>query len=1071
VKIVLLGRCQRPYDVSDSSIQRQRALQAAQRLLETGRVLEVRVLQGGQIVTGVVSADGEPPPHAGRHRVYIRRGAGGGEECSCGTAACVHIVAVSLAAQAGHAPVGAARSTPAGEIAPARTAERGPQAQRLHYVLESPARRDGLWQLSVWVVQAADSALPPQRFAPRAGPASGEYPRYVDGEDRAILRGLIAAAAAGAWALAGAAGGEALRLILATGRAHAGTVNAPALHVGEPQRARLAWRVDEAGLQQLVCEPAALGLILDTEPAFWLDPAGCEGGVLELPCAAQLLRAWWPRRLAPEEVEALGDELAQTPGLPLPAPLRVRREPAAPFSGSLRLAAGPQALVAVCCNGRPVALSRLEAAGAHVRLLIPGGAVGPDEVIEVPRDLAQETRLRGEIGPWLPPTPGSDRDWLRLLIDGVPALREAGWQVEIDTDFPYRVVWPGQWYADARTQQRSGWFDLRLGALVDGEPVNLMPALTRYLEAAQGTPEGQDALLWESTADAACGRIGAHWLLLLEDGRYLAVPLARMQRIADTLVELLERNNLREDALTLPRAQSARLAQLAGELEGLEHLGDDASLWMSQEALAELTAPAPLAAPAGFPAQLRPYQETGLGWLQALARHGQGGLLADDMGLGKTLQALAHIASEKAAGRLGKPVLIAAPVSALVTWQREIRRFMPQLDWVLWHGSHRRQLRRALVRAELILTGYPLLTLDSDILQGREYSLVILDEAQTIKNPHARVSVAARGLCAARRLCLTGTPMENHLGELWSLFEFLQPGILGTESAFQRYYRTPIEKNGSRSRALALNRRIAPYLLRRTKENVATELPPKTEIIQSIELDERQRDFYDSIRLAMHQRVREIIQQQGIIRSQITILDALMKLRQACCDPRLVNLPGGEPAPAADGPVPSAKLEWLAQALPQLVAEGRRILLFSQFTSMLALIEAQLAALELPYCLLTGQTRARGVVVERFQSGAVPLFLISLKAGGTALNLTAADTVIHYDPWWNPAAESQATDRAHRIGQDKPVFVYKLIAAGTLEERILDLQARKQALAATVYGASAAAGGGLTEADVEALLA
>jgi SNF2 family DNA or RNA helicase len=416
-------------------------------------------------------------------------------------------------------------------------------------------------------------------------------------------------------------------------------------------------------------------------------------------------------------------------------------------------------------------------------------------------------------------------------------------------------------------------------------------------------------------------------------------------------------------------------------------------------------------------------------------------------------------------------VLIVAPVSALVTWEREIRRFMPDLNWVLWHGSRRREAARRLAGAEVIVTGYPLLTLDNEILGELEYSLVILDEAQAIKNPHAKVAQAARGLRATHRLCLTGTPVENHLGELWSLFEFLQPGMLGSESAFLRQYRAPIEKNGNGARFRALSARIAPFLLRRTKETVATELPPKTEIVESIALEERQRDFYDSIRLAMHRRVREIIQQAGIIRSQITILDALMKLRQACCDPRLVNLGGDAQAPSPEHPVPSAKLEWLAQALPQLVAEGRRILLFSQFTSMLALIEEELARLAIPYCLLTGATRDRSTVVERFQSGAVPLFLISLKAGGTALNLTAADTVIHYDPWWNPAVEAQATDRAYRIGQDKPVFVYKLIAAGTLEERIIDLQTRKSALATTLYGGAQGEAGGLTESDVEELLA
>jgi SNF2 family DNA or RNA helicase len=320
----------------------------------------------------------------------------------------------------------------------------------------------------------------------------------------------------------------------------------------------------------------------------------------------------------------------------------------------------------------------------------------------------------------------------------------------------------------------------------------------------------------------------------------------------------------------------------------------------------------------------------------------------------------------------------------------------------------------------------------------------------------------ARALRAESRLCLSGTPVENHLGELWSLFDFLQPGLLGDERHFQRLYRTPIEKNGDRARAASLSARIAPFLLRRTKDAVAKELPPKVEIVESITLDEKQRDFYDGVRLAMHQRILEVVREQGLARSQITILDALLKLRQVCCDPRLVK---------AEEAVPSAKLEWLSTVLPELIAEGRRILLFSQFTSMLRLIEALVTTLGIPYCQLTGETKDRTAVVQRFQSGEVPLFLISLKAGGTALNLTAADTVIHYDPWWNPAVEAQATDRAHRIGQTKSVFVYKLIAQDTVEERMLQLQADKRVLAEHLYTQKSASPTALNVADLEMLLA
>lgn len=566
--------------------------------------------------------------------------------------------------------------------------------------------------------------------------------------------------------------------------------------------------------------------------------------------------------------------------------------------------------------------------------------------------------------------------------------------------------------------------------------------------------------------DPSCCQVGEHWLVRLDDGRHLAIALERIRRIAATLVELFDHSSLDEQqALSLPQAQSSRLAQIARELNGSTLRSPDDSLRALIDDLRNFSGIAPLAAPAGFGAVLRAYQEEGLGWLQFLRRYRIGGILADDMGLGKTVQTLAHLALEKEQGRLLKPSLIVAPVSVIGNWQQEIARFAPGLKQLTLHGSRRKDAYARIGQADVVIIGYPLLQLDGEVLQAHEFYFLILDEAQTIKNPRAKVSQAARTLRCEHRLCLTGTPVENHLGELWSLFDFLQPGLLGEERYFHRHYRTPIEKESNALRAQALAQRVAPFLLRRTKDSVAKELPAKMEIVEAIVLEEKQRDFYDGIRLAMHRHIREVIEQQGIARSQITILDALLKLRQACCDPRLIE------AGAARQDIPSAKLEWLATVLPELVAEGRRILLFSQFTSMLRLIQETVSALSIPYCLLTGETQQRQEEIARFQSGAVPLFLISLKAGGTGLNLTAADTVIHYDPWWNPAVEAQATDRAHRIGQDKPVFVYKLIAQGTVEEKMLQLQSAKHALASQLYAEKNASPRSLTTADLEVLLA
>jgi SNF2 family DNA or RNA helicase len=321
------------------------------------------------------------------------------------------------------------------------------------------------------------------------------------------------------------------------------------------------------------------------------------------------------------------------------------------------------------------------------------------------------------------------------------------------------------------------------------------------------------------------------------------------------------------------------------------------------------------------------------------------------------------------------------------------------------------------------------------------YHLLILDEAQYVKNAASRGAAAIRQLDARHRLCLTGTPLENNLGELWAQFDFLLPGFLGSQQDFNKRWRNPIEKFGDDTRRELLARRLRPFMLRRKKDQVATELPPKTQIVTTVELEAAQRDLYETVRTAMQKKVREAIAGQGLARSHIIVLDALLKLRQVCCDPRLVKLRGAKAAQ-------SAKLAMLMTMLPALLDEGRKVLLFSQFTAMLDLIAEALDAAGIPYVMLTGETGDRSLPVQRFQGGEVPLFLISLKAGGVGLNLTAADTVIHYDPWWNPAAENQATDRAHRLGQDKPVFVYKLIVAGSIEEKIVALQERKAALPA-----------------------
>ena len=887
-------------------------------------------------------------------------------------------------------------------------------------------------------------------------PRGNDFPRYVDSEDRQILQLLLSQRTDGPWLLRDTEGTTLLNLVIATGRARWQTIDAPSLKPGKLRTTKLSWQQLENGEQYLQCEVTergddAVATFFDLDVATYVDPASKEVGALALPCPIEDFRRFWNSPpVAPEQVAELNEEIASScAALPKLRELKAVRRARKSVGAQLYLSEDPIATLYFVYNGLPVYSRSLRDDMTHVRI------VADSKLHEIPRDRQAERNIQQRFDAALAGSSQGRDFWLAFVLDGIPKLRAEGWDVVINDDFPYRLATAGEWYVDADSGRDREWFDLKLGLVVDGVQVNLLPALVDYLQGALGNGE------------AGVHRIGEQLFVQLPDKRYLPVPIERIKRIADTLVELFDHDALnKQQSLSLPASQASRLAQLTSEPEAPVLRSKSTALLESVAELKNFSAIRPLQPPARFNATLRPYQQEGLGWLQFLRRCRLGGILADDMGLGKTVQTLAHLALEKEEGRLTKPSLIVAPVSVIGNWQREIQQFAPHLKQLTLHGGRRKELFSSIRNVDVVITAYPLLQLDSEVLTAHEFYLLVMDEAQVIKNPRAKVSQAARALNAEHRLCLTGTPMENHLGELWSLIDFLQPGMLGDERDFQRQYRNAIEKNNDRDRALSLSRRIAPFVLRRTKDAVAPELPEKTQIIETIALDEKQRDFYDGVRLASHRRVRETIEERGLARSQITVLDALLKLRQACCDPRLVGS-----AEQPEEAVPSAKMDWLSNALPEMIEEGRRILLFSQFTSMLALIEEQMQELGIPYLLLTGDTKDRMPLIEKFQSGAVPLFLISLKAGGTGLNLTAADTVIHYDPWWNPAVEAQATDRAHRIGQHKPVFVYKLIAQGTVEERIVRLQEQKHQLASQLYTEKNAAPLQLDAADLEMLFA
>lgn len=619
--------------------------------------------------------------------------------------------------------------------------------------------------------------------------------------------------------------------------------------------------------------------------------------------------------------------------------------------------------------------------------------------------------------------------WAQFLKDQVVKLREAGWGVEVPDNIGFHIHEPqdDSWFTDLEGDKAGKeWFSLDLGVEIEGRRISLVPLLIDCID------QGLTSIVLEKN-------LNQRFLLSLggDSENVLSVPAERLLVLLRFFDELLSTRPVRKDGkLQLDKLRAAQLATL----DGLPIRAPMELAALSQQ-LGSFKEIALIEQPQGLKATLRDYQREGASWMQFLREFGLHGILADDMGLGKTLQTLTHILIEKESGRAQHPCLIVAPTSVLRNWINESIKFTPTLSLLLMHGQARKQDYKHLKRYDLVITSFPLLVRDAEVMSAQEWHIVALDEAQNIKNPKSQAAQVCGSLRAKHRLCLTGTPMENHLGELWSLFHFLMPGLLSDADTFRQHYRNPIERDADAERQQQLTTRIQPLMLRRTKDAVAKELPPKTEIIHTIDLGKSQNDLYETIRAAMDKRVREAIAVNGLDRSQIIVLDALLKLRQVCCHPRLLK------QESAQNVEESAKTAFLMdEMLPELIEEGRRILIFSQFTEMLALIEDRLKKDRTPYVKLTGSTKDRETPIREFQTGNIPVFLISLKAGGAGITLTAADTVIHYDPWWNPAAEAQASDRAYRIGQTKPVFVHKLICAGTIEERILSMQQKKAAL-------------------------
>jgi len=847
----------------------------------------------------------------------------------------------------------------------------------------------------------------------------------------------------------GRAGASALALMLESGRCYWQNIEGSVIQKGEQKQLELGWEAQENEDLALQHNLGKHCLLLNTQPVMYLDTQQLQAGQLDVQqwSQKQLLQLAQAPQIPANEADTVTQQLLQSYpklALPLPAEIALRNNDGEIMNPCLTLTSvGDIGKTLEHCllldfdyNGDRIHASPLtqqstfSSQGAWVRL--KRDTLAEEEAInkligygfkrcEPVGDQPQALRL----------VPMSDINqianggcWADFIEQGIATLRVENWQIETDEQFHLRFE-AADWEAEIEDENDNDWFSLRFDLKVGEETLPLAPLLTPLL-----------ALDPADLPEVITLPIGQH--------RYIRLPYERIQPFLTTLQELFSRLPNNNGQLRLSRFDAISIDQLAEQgaaMRGAENLRQLAKQMKNFDGIKAVELPA------GLNAELRPYQQSGLNWLQFLREYRFAGILADDMGLGKTVQTLAHLLVEKNAGRLDKPALVVAPTSLMGNWRREAERFTPELRVIVLHGTERHHLFDNVTNCDLLLTTYPLLSRDSEQLQAQHYHSIILDEAQAIKNPNTKMARLVRQLRSDHRLCLTGTPMENHLGELWSLFDFLMPGFLGDSNTFKKQYRTPIEVHGDLEKQQKLAQRVQPFLLRREKDDVASELPPKTEILQTVELEGKQAELYESIRLAMDKRVREAIKTQGLARSHITILDALLKLRQVCCDPRLLKLD------QAKNVAQSAKLSLLMDLLPEQIEEGRRIILFSQFTSMLTLIEEELKKYNIEYSKLTGQTVKRDEAIQRFREGDVNLFLISLKAGGTGLNLTEADTVILYDPWWNPAVEAQAIDRAHRIGQDKPVFIYRLMVSGSVEEKMLAMQDKKRLLAKGIYSA------------------
>ncbi len=619
---------------------------------------------------------------------------------------------------------------------------------------------------------------------------------------------------------------------------------------------------------------------------------------------------------------------------------------------------------------------------------------------------------------------------IEFMIAGIPLLPE-DWETRVPKLPKVRSKSPSP---SVSVKGRGSVLDVEAIVDIDGDP-----ELISFRDLLRWMHEGRR---WVTLSDGSVAKLDPKQLQQLAD----AAGAIEFDKQGHAEISTLELGTLSRLLSAAPDAKVARdVKKLMSNMTG------------------EKAARAPRKAKA-LAVKLRDYQKSGFAWLWQLHENGMVGILADDMGLGKTVQAIALLTKAKEVEG-DQPTLIVCPTSVLSVWRQEIKKWAPSLSVLVWHGPDRQENARLLKKVDVVVTSYTLMRRDVDDLKKIRFRYVVLDEAQYIKNWTTSTAKAARELTTDHKLALSGTPVENHLVDLWAIFDWLAPGFLGRLSEFQKNYVRPIE-DGDASVLEALRARVRPFIMRRRKEEVASELPPKTEQTIFVQFNRGQLALYNRILKAAKTEIQGRIDEMGLDKSQMTILAALTRLRQVCTDPKLLNLPEGTKLPD------SAKLEAFKELIGEAIGSGRKVLVFSQFVEMQKILAATLDEMEIEHLWLHGGTKNREDLVAHFQrKDGPPVFLISLKAGGSGLTLTEADTVIHYDPWWNPAVEDQATDRAHRIGQEKPVMVYRLVCEDTVEQKMVELGQEKRRVAESALGRDTRVGKKLTMDDVENLLA